>query len=392
MSVLSMADLDLAGQRVLIREDFNVPVKDGRVTSARRIEAALPTLHMAREQGARVMLLSHRGRPVEGQYDASLSLFPVAEYIGSHCGIDVKFERNWLHGIDIGAGEVGMCENVRFQLGEKSNDEHLAKKMAALCDVYVMDAFGAAHRAQASTCGVAEHAPVACAGPLLAKELNMLGRSLTNPALPMVAIVGGAKVSTKLTVLRSLLEKVDQLIVGGGIANTFLAAAGKPVGRSLYERDMLGIAGDLLQASRIRGTDIPLPTDVVCATGVSETARATVKGVDEVEDEDMILDIGPDSSRRLAASLAAAGTIVWNGPLGMFELDAFSRGTEVVARAVAASTAFSVAGGGDTLAAVDKFGLGDRISYISTGGGAFLEYLEGKVLPAVDMLEYRARD
>lgn len=392
MSVLSMADLDLADRRVLIREDLNVPVKDGQVTSAKRIEAALPTIRLALDQGARVILLSHRGRPAEGQYDEDLSLLPVAEYLEDHCGLEVRLEKNWLDGIDVEAGEVVMCENVRFQAGEKSNDEQLAKKMAGLCDIYVMDAFGTAHRAQASTHGVARYAPVACAGPLLAKELDALDRSLADPARPMVGIVGGAKVSTKLTVLKSLLGKVDQLIVGGGIANTFLAAAGKPVGKSLYEKDLLDAARDLLQESRRRDTEIPLPTDVVCATGVSETARATVKMVEEVEAEDMILDIGPDSSKRLASCLSDAGTIVWNGPIGVFELEAFSRGTEAVARAVADSRAFSIAGGGDTLAAVDRFGLEDRISYISTGGGAFLEYLEGKVLPAVGILEQRAKN
>ncbi|MCY4642250.1 MAG: phosphoglycerate kinase [Gammaproteobacteria bacterium] len=391
MSVLNMTDLDLADQRVLIREDFNVPVKDGLVTSAKRIKAALPTIHLALERGAKVILLSHRGRPVEGRHDQDLSLLPVAEYLESHCHLDVRLEKNWLDGIDVKAGEVVMCENVRFQAGEQGNDEHLSKKMAALCDIYVMDAFGTAHRSQASTCGVARHAPVACAGPLLVKELDMLDRSLTEPARPMVGIVGGSKVSTKLTILKSLLDKVDQLVVGGGIANTFLAAAGKPVGKSLYEKDLLGIAGDLLRESSLRNTDIPLPTDVVCATGVSDTAIATIKGVDDVEEEDMILDIGPDTSKRLADYLSDAGTIIWNGPLGMFELDAFSRGTEAVARAVADSPAFSIAGGGDTLAAVDRFDLEDQISYISTGGGAFLEYLEGKTLPAVDMLEHRSR-
>ncbi len=391
MSVLNMTDLDLADQRVLIREDFNVPVKDGLVTSAKRIKAALPTIHLALERGAKVILLSHRGRPVEGRHDQDLSLLPVAEYLESHCHLDVRLEKNWLDGIDVKAGEGGMCENVRFQAGEQGNDEHLSKKMAALCDIYVMDAFGTAHRSQASTCGVARHAPVACAGPLLVKELDMLDRSLTEPARPMVGIVGGSKVSTKLTILKSLLDKVDQLVVGGGIANTFLAAAGKPVGKSLYEKDLLGIAGDLLRESSLRNTDIPLPTDVVCATGVSDTAIATIKGVDDVEEEDMILDIGPDTSKRLADYLSDAGTIIWNGPLGMFELDAFSRGTEAVARAVADSPAFSIAGGGDTLAAVDRFDLEDQISYISTGGGAFLEYLEGKTLPAVDMLEHRSR-
>ena len=386
-----MTDLDLAGLRVLIREDLNVPIRDGRVSSAQRIEAALPTLRRALEQDARVILLSHRGRPVEGRHDENLSMLPVAEYLGEECGLDVRLETNWLDGFDVRAGEVVMCENVRFLAGEKSNDKHLAKRMAALCDVFVMDAFGTAHRAQASTCGVAKYAPVACAGPLLARELSMLDRSLASPARPLVAIVGGAKVSTKLTVLKSLLDKVDKLIVGGGIANTFLAAAGKPVGKSLHEKSLLDTAADLLQECRLRNTDIPLPRDVVCATEVSETAETSTKYVEEVDEEDMILDIGPDSSRILADCLADAGTIIWNGPVGMFELEPFSRGTEVMARAVADSRAFSIAGGGDTLAAVDRFALEDGISYVSTGGGAFLEYLEGKTLPAVEILEHRAR-
>ena len=386
-----MTDLDLMGLRVLIREDLNVPIRNGRVCSAKRIEAALPTLCQALEKGAKIILLSHRGRPVEGRYDENLSMLPVVEYLAEQCGMDVRLEANWLDGFDVRAGEVVMCENVRFQAGEKSNDEHLAKRMAALCDVYVMDAFGTAHRAQASTCGIAKYAPVACAGPLLARELRMLDRSLASPARPLVAIVGGAKVSTKLTILKSLLDRVDRLIVGGGIANTFLAATGKPVGKSLHERDLLETAAELLEESHLRNTDIPLPTDVVCATEVSETAVACTKYVEEVDEEDMILDIGPDSSRILADHLDGAGTIIWNGPVGMFELEPFSRGTEVVARAIADSRAFSIAGGGDTLAAVDRFDLEDRISYISTGGGAFLEYLKGKDLPAVEILEYRAR-
>ena len=388
--MLSMTDLDLAGRRVLIREDLNVPVKNGRVASAKRIEAALPTIRLAMEQGASVILLSHRGRPDEGRWDEEFSLLPVAEYLEDQCGFEVHFEKNWLEGIDAEAGQLTLCENVRFQVGELGNDERLARKIAGLCDVYVMDAFGTAHRAQASTHGVAKYAPVACAGPLLEKELHALDKSLAMPDRPLVGIVGGSKVSTKLKILKSLLSKVDQLIVGGGIANTFLAAAGKPVGNSLYEKDQLGIARDLLEEGVRRKKEIPLPVDVVCATEVSEAATATTKPVDAVGPDDMILDFGPDSLKRLASCLSNAGTIIWNGPVGVFELEAFSKGTEIMAKAVAESQAFSIAGGGDTLAAIELFDLGDRISYISTGGGAFLEYLEGKVLPAVGILEQRA--
>ena len=391
MSVLNMADLDLANQRVLIREDLNVPIKDGRVTSAKRIEAALPTIRLALDKGAKVILLSHRDRPTEGQYDEQQSLLPIANYLRGECDLNVRLEKNWLDGSDVGVGEVVLCENVRFQAGEKSNDDQLAKKMASLCDVYVMDAFGTAHRAQASTHGVAKYAPIACAGPLLKNELDSLEKALTDPARPMVAIVGGSKVSTKLTVLESLLEKVDQLIVGGGITNTFLAAFGKPIGKSLYEKDLLSTAKYLLAKAAGQNTQISLPTDVVCATEFSETAKATIKLVEEVNDEDMILDIGPRSSQKLASFMANAGTIVWNGPVGVFEFEAFSQGTEIMAKAIANSKAFSIAGGGDTLAAVDKYGLEEQISYISTGGGAFLEYIEGKVLPAVEILEQRAR-
>ncbi len=390
MSVLSMADIDLANQRVLIREDLNVPIKDGRVTSAKRIEAALPTIKLAIDKGAKVILLSHRGRPTEGVFDEAQSLLPIANYLRDQCGLNVRLEKNWLDGLDFHDNEIILCENVRFQVGEKGNDDQLAKKMANLCDVYVMDAFGTAHRAQASTHGVAKFAPLACAGPLLKKELDSLEKALSDPARPMVAIVGGSKVSTKLTVLKSLLNNVDQLIVGGGIVNTFLAAVGKPIGQSLYEKDLLDVAKELLIEAEKKDTQIPLPTDVVCATEFSETARATIKSVDEVNNEDLILDIGPQSSAKLADFMQAAGTIVWNGPIGVFEFDAFSKGTEVVAKAIATSDAFSITGGGDTLAAVDKFGVGDQISYISTGGGAFLEYLEGKILPAVEILEQRA--
>ena len=391
MSVLSMADLDLANQRVLIREDLNVPVKDGRVTSAKRIEAALPSIKLAIDKGAKVILLSHRGRPTEGVFDDEQSLLPIANHFRDQCSLNVRLEKDWLEGVNFNDREIILCENVRFQEGEKNNDDQLAKKMASLCDVYVMDAFGTAHRAQASTHGVAKFAPIACAGPLLKKELDSLEKALSEPARPMVAIVGGSKVSTKLTVLKSLLDKVDQLIVGGGIVNTFLAAVGKPVGQSLYEKDLLDVAKDLLIEAEKKNTQIPLPTDVVCATEFAETATATIKSVDDVNNDDLILDIGPQSAEKLATFMYGAGTIVWNGPVGVFEFESFSKGTEVMAKAIADSKAFSIAGGGDTLAAVDKFGLEEKISYISTGGGAFLEYLEGKVLPAVEILEQRAR-
>ena len=392
MSILNMADLELTSQRVLIREDFNVPVKSGRVAHAKRIDAAIPTIRLAMDKGARVILLSHRGRPREGRYDEAYSMLPVADYFNDEVHLDVRFERDWFDGFDINSGEIVLCENVRFQAGEKSNDEQLARKMASLCDVYVMDAFGTAHRAQASTHGVAEYAPVACAGPLLTRELESLAKALTDPARPMVAIVGGAKVSTKLTVLESLLGKVDRLIVGGGIANTFLSAAGKPIGKSLCEKGLLTTASHLLEKAERQGTQIPLPVDVVCTRQLSEDAQAVTRPIEEVGEEDMILDIGPRTSQTLASFMRNAATIVWNGPLGVFEYDAFSRGTEEIAKAIAGSQAFSIAGGGDTLAAVDKFGVEGQISYLSTGGGAFLEYLEGKTLPAVAMLRRRARD
>ena len=389
MSVLSMADLDLTNQRVLIREDLNVPVKEGRVTSAKRIQAALPTIQLALDKGAKVILLSHRGRPTEGRYDQEQSLQPIADYLTDQCNLNVRLEKDWLSGVVLNVGEIVLCENVRFQVGEKSNDDQLAKQMASLCDVFVMDAFGTAHRAQASTHGVAKFAPIACAGPLLKKELDSLQKALTEPTRPMVAIVGGSKVSTKLTVLETLLDKVDQLIVGGGIVNTFLAAIGKPVGKSLYEADLVGTAKSLLELAASKNTQIPLPTDVVCAKEFSEKAEATIKSVDDVAEDDLILDIGPESSKQVAEFMQDAGTIVWNGPIGVFEFEAFANGTEVMAKAIANSQAFSIAGGGDTLAAVDKFGLEEKISYISTGGGAFLEYLEGKKLPAVEILEQR---
>ncbi len=391
MSIINMSDLDLAGKRVLIREDLNVPVKNGQVTSDARLRAAMPTLELAVESGARVMIMSHLGRPTEGQWDEANSLAPVAERLSVLMGRQVTVARDWIDGIDVAAGELVLCENVRFLPGEKKDDEGLARKMAALCDVFVMDAFGTAHRAQASTHGVARFAPVACAGPLLAAELDALGKALDQPARPLVAIVGGSKVSTKLTVLDSLTEKVDQLIVGGGIANTFIAAAGHNVGQSLHEPDLVAEARRLSEAAKARGADIPVPSDVVCAKRFSEDAEAILKPVDRVTNDEMILDIGPETAERFATILKTAGTIVWNGPVGVFEFEQFGAGTKRLAAAVAASSAFSIAGGGDTLAAVDKYGIAHDISYISTGGGAFLEFLEGKTLPAVAVLEARAK-
>jgi phosphoglycerate kinase len=390
MSVIKMTDLDLAGKRVLIREDLNVPIKDGKVTSDIRIRASLSTLEYALNAGARVMAMSHLGRPTEGEYEEQYSLAPVAAHLSTLLGREVRLAKDWLDGVDVGPGELVLCENVRFNKGEKKDNEELARKMAALCDVYVMDAFGTAHRAQASTHGVAKYAPVACAGTLLAAELDALGKALGNPARPMVAIVGGSKVSTKLTVLESLSQVVDKLIAGGGIANTFIAAAGHNVGKSLCENDLIPEAKRLTAAAEAQGGEIPVPTDVVCGKEFSETAAATLKAVDQVADDDMIFDVGPDTSARFAEILKSAGTIVWNGPVGVFEFDQFGAGTESMAKAIAESDAFSIAGGGDTLAALDKYGIKDKVSYVSTGGGAFLEFLEGKKLPAVAMLEKRA--
>jgi len=389
MAVIKMSDVELSGKRVLIREDLNVPVADGVVTSDARIQAALPTIKAALEANAAVMLVSHLGRPTEGQPEDKFSLQPVADHLGSLLGREVPLVKDWIDGVDVAPGEIVLFENVRFLEGEKKCDEALARKMAALCDVFVMDAFGTAHRAQASTYGVAEHAPVACAGPLLATELDALAKALDNPARPFVAIVGGSKVSTKLTVLDTLADVVDCLIVGGGIANTFIAADGHDVGKSLYEADMLDTARELASNCDDRA-EIPVPTDVVCADEFSADATATTKPVDAVATDDMILDIGPETAARFAAILKDAGTIIWNGPVGVFEFEAFGEGTKVLADAIAASSAFSVAGGGDTLAAIDKYGVRDGISYISTGGGAFLEFVEGKTLPAVAMLEKRA--
>ncbi len=388
--VLRLADLELAGKRVLIREDLNVPVHEGVVTSDARIRAALPTIRLVLERGARVMIMSHLGRPKEGEYDPSLSLEPVAARLAELLGRKVPLVREWLDGVQVDPGEAVLLENVRFNRGEKKDDESLARRMAALCDVYVMDAFGTAHRAEASTHGVARFAPVACAGPLLAGELAALATALDNPARPMVAIVAGSKVSTKLTVLEALLAKVDQLIVGGGIANTFLAAQGLPVGKSLHEPDMVDIARRLITKSQERGVGIPLPTDVVVAKEFAASAEADVKPAAAVAEDDMILDIGPDTAEQLARIVAGAGTVLWNGPVGVFEFDQFGEGTRVLAKAIAASGAFSLAGGGDTLAAIEKYGVEEGISYISTGGGAFLEFVEGKKLPAVAVLEDRA--
>jgi phosphoglycerate kinase len=388
--VLRMADLDLKGKRVLIREDLNVPVKNGVVTSDARIRASLPTMQAARAAGARVMLMSHLGRPEEGVYDAEFSLAPVAARISELLGVKVRFERDWLGGVECEPGEIVLLENVRFNKGEKKNKDDLARQMASLCDVYVMDAFATAHRAEASTHGVAKFAPVACAGPLLTGELEALEKALGDPKRPLIAIVGGSKVSTKLTVLENLVGKVDKLIVGGGIANTFLAAAGLAVGRSLHEPDMVDIARGLLERSRSGGAEIPLPSDVVVATEFAASAEADVKPVADVAADEMVLDIGPDTAEQFAAALTGAGTIVWNGPVGVFEFDQFGEGTRAIAQAVARSPAFSIAGGGDTIAAIEKYGVGQDISYLSTAGGAFLEFLEGKKLPAVEVLEARA--
>jgi phosphoglycerate kinase len=393
MSVINMSDLDLAGKRVLIRQDLNVPIKDGKVTSDKRIRASLPTIEKAMQAGARVMLMSHLGRPTEGEYNEEFSLQPVADHLSGLLGKKVRLIKDYLDKAPVMQdGDVVILENVRFNKGEKKDSEDLAKKYAALCDVYVMDAFGTAHRAQASTHGVGVYAPVACAGILLAAELDALGKALANPKRPLVAIVGGSKVSTKLTVLESLSKIVDQLIVGGGIANTFIAAAGHNVGKSLYEADLIDTAKKLSADARARGGDIPVPVDVVCGKEFSETAKATLKKASEVTNDDMIFDVGPETSKQFAEILKKAGTIVWNGPVGVFEFDQFGEGTKAMALAIAESPAFSIAGGGDTLAAVAKYKIADKISYISTGGGAFLEFLEGKQLPAVAMLEKRAKN
>ena len=387
MSVIKMTDLDLKGKRVFIRADLNVPVKDGKVTSDARIRATIPTLKLALEKGAKVMVTSHLGRPTEGEFKPEDSLQPVVDYLNEHLDVPVRLVRDYLNGVDVNAGEIVVLENVRINKGEKKNDPELGKKYAALCDVFVMDAFGTAHRAQASTYGVAEFAPIACAGPLLAAELDALGKALKEPARPMVAIVGGSKVSTKLEVLNSLSKIADQIIVGGGIANTFIAAAGHNVGKSLYEADLIPVAKELAAS-----TDIPVPVDVRVGTEFSETAPATEKSVTEVKDDESIFDIGDKSAAQLAEIIKNAKTVLWNGPVGVFEFPNFRKGTEIISHAIANSDAFSIAGGGDTLAAIDLFGIADKISYISTGGGAFLEFVEGKVLPAVEILKKRAKN
>ena len=388
--ILKLTDLDLAGKRVLIREDFNVPMKDGKVGDDTRIRAALPGIRHALEKGARLMLVSHLGRPKEGVFDEAESLAPIAEHLSGLLGKSVPLKRDWLSGVEVGQGEAVLLENCRFNKGEKKNDEALSKQMAALCDIYANDAFGTAHRAEATTHGIARFAKVACAGPLMAAEVEALGRALEKPARPLVAIVGGSKVSTKLTILASLADKVDQLIVGGGIANTFLLASGKPIGKSLAEPELVEETRRIAEVLKAKGGTVPVPEDVVCAKEFAATARAETKASSAVAEDDMILDIGPKAAAGLAALLKNAGTIVWNGPVGVFEFDQFGGGTKTIAEAIASSPAFSIAGGGDTLAAVAKYGIADRISYISTGGGAFLEFLEGKKLPAIEILEQRA--
>jgi phosphoglycerate kinase len=388
MSIIKMTDLDLAGKRVLIRADLNVPVKDGKVVSDKRITATMPTIKLALEKGAKVMVTSHLGRPTEGEYNEEFSLKPVVDYLVANMGCPVRLVKDYLDApVDVKPGELVVLENCRFNKGEKKNDETLAKKYAALCDVFVMDAFGTAHRAQGTTYGAAQFAPIACAGPLLAAELEALGKAMDNPARPMVAIVGGSKVSTKLTVLNSLSKIADQLVVGGGIANTFVAAQGYNVGKSLYEADLVDEAKKIASE-----TSIPEVIDVVCGKEFSETAEATTKLVSEVSDDDMIFDFGPESSKKLVDIIMNAKTILWNGPVGVFEFDQFSKGTEIMAKAIAESPAFSIAGGGDTINAIQKFGITDKVSYISTGGGAFLEFVEGKKLPAVEILEKRAAE
>jgi phosphoglycerate kinase len=391
MPILKLSDLDITGKRVLMREDFNVPLQDGVITDDTRIRASLPGIRDALERNARVMLVSHLGRPTEGQFDEKESLAPVAKRLSELLGQEVRLQRDWLDGVTVEPGRAVLLENCRFNKGEKKNDEALAKKIAALCDVYVNDAFATAHRAEATTHGVARFAPVACAGPLLAQELEALGKALESPARPMVAIVGGAKVSTKLTVLAELARKVDQLIVGGGIANTFMVAAGMKIGRSLAEPDLVPEAKKVIEQLRAKGGSVPLPVDVVCAKELSATAAAVTKDVSAVADDELILDVGPKTAAMLTGLLKQARTIVWNGPLGVFEHEQFAGGTRTLAQAIAGSTAFSLAGGGETVAALHKFGVTDRIGYVSTAGGAFLEFLEGKVLPAVEILEQRAR-
>jgi phosphoglycerate kinase len=390
MSLLKMNNLDLHNKHVMIREDFNVPIENNVITSDARLVAALPTIQQAEKAQAKIILLSHLGRPTEGKYDESLSLAPVAKRLSELLNQNVRLVKNWLEGFDVHSNEIVLCENVRFNLGEKNDDENLARKMAALCDVFVMDAFATAHRAEASTHGIAKYAPVACAGPLLVKELDALGRALKNPTRPLIAIVGGSKVSTKLTVLEKLLDKVDQLIVGGGIANTFLAAHGHGIGASLYEPELVNVAKTLAAVARSKNVVIHVPKDVVVAKEFSATAKPRISSIESIYPDEMILDVGPQTSASYADTLSKAGTIVWNGPVGVFEFAPFATGTQSLALAIAKSPAFSLAGGGDTLAAIDQFNIADKISYISTGGGAFLEFIEGKALPAVKILEMRA--
>lgn len=392
-NVIKMQDLDLKGKRVLIREDLNVPITEGKITSDKRILAAVPTIALAMESGARVMVMSHLGQPNEGEYTAEFSLQPVADRLSELLGKPVKFVKDWLECVDVApaAGEVVLFENVRFNKGEKKNDPQLAQKMAALCDIFVMDAFATAHRAQASTHGVGQFAPIACAGPLLTAELEAIGTAMHEPARPLLALVGGSKVSTKLQLLENLLQKVDMLLVGGGIANTFMAAAGLPIGKSLCEQDFIPQAQKLLAIAKQRGAEIPIPVDVVVAKEFSKTAIATIKAATDVAEDDMILDIGPKTAQQLVELINKAKTIVWNGPVGVFEFDQFAEGTKALSQAIADSSGFTLAGGGDTLSAIGKYGLASKLSYISTGGGAFLEYLQGDKLPAVAMLEERAK-
>ncbi len=390
MPVLKMSDLDLREKRVLMRVDFNVPIQNGKLTDDTRIRASLPGIQEALARRARLLLVSHLGRPTEGQFDEKESLAPVAAHLSALLGMDVPLRRDWLEGVSAEPGKAVLLENCRFNRGEKKDDDALSRKIAALCDIYVNDAFGAAHRAEATTHGAAKYAPVACAGPLMAAEIEALSKALQRPARPLIAIVGGSKVSTKLTVLVALSEKVDRLIPGGGIANTFMLAAGMKVGKSLAEPDLIAEAERITAILRAKGGEVPLPIDVVCAKELSATAKAEIKPVAEVGADDMILDIGPSTAAAFAQSLSGAGTIVWNGPVGVFEFDQFGQGTRAIAQAIAGSRAYSLAGGGETLAAIAKYGVAERISYVSTGGGAFLEFLEGKKLPAIDVLERRS--